>query len=65
MIIGMELKTGQHYWFRQKFEKIWRVCYVGEDPDGGQWLHAIDFRLEVAKMDPAAFEFTPLDPPAR
>lgn len=37
----MEIITGTHYWFRQHHEQIWRIGYVGEDPDHQQWLHIL------------------------
>ena len=61
---GHELKTGHHYWFRQTVEMIWRVCYIGEDHDGQQWLHAIDREPnKIFLMDLSQFDFVELESP--
>ena len=60
----VRLETGQHYWWMQKHELIWRVCYVGEDCDEAQWLHLVGMEpLEVAKMDLSCLEWVKLTPP--
>jgi len=54
----MKVETGKHYWFRHNFEKIWHVCYIGEDHDDNQWLHQIGCKpLEVTQSLLLAFEF--------
>lgn len=60
-----ELKTGKFYWFRHKVENIWRVGYVGQDPDENQYLYVtgLDKPWEVDKMDLSYFEFVLLEQP--
>lgn len=59
------LTTGKFYWFRQIHELIWRVGYVGEDPDENQYLHIVGLNKpwEVAKMDLAFFNFIEIEKP--
>jgi hypothetical protein len=59
------LVSGKFYWFRQKIENIWRVGYVGEDPDENQYLHVTGLNVpwEVNEMDLECFEFVLLESP--
>lgn len=59
------LITGKFYWFRQKYERIWRVGYVGEDPDENQYLYitGLNEPWEVSKMDLEYFTFIEIEKP--
>lgn len=40
----MILKSGNHYWWREKISNhigSWKVGYVGEDPENNLWFHMI------------------------
>lgn len=59
-----KLQTGKHYWFRDKKEQIWRIVYVGNDPDNAQWLHFIGSpALEVSRMKLGCFEWKEIPKP--
>ncbi|MFA5404536.1 MAG: hypothetical protein WC358_06345 [Ignavibacteria bacterium] len=53
------------YDFELPFEIIWRVGYVGEDPDENQYLHVTGLNVpwEVNEMDLECFEFVLLESP--
>ena len=60
----VRLKTGSHYWWRQKHERIWRVCYIGNDPDDNQWLHPIGSPpMKIADMDLSCFDWQEINQP--
>ena len=60
----VRLETGSHYWWRQKHERIWRVCYIGNDPDDNQWLHPIGSPpMKVADMDLSCFDWQEINQP--
>lgn len=59
------LVTGKFYWFRQIHEKIWRVGYVGEDPDENQYLYVIGISEPwiVSEMELEFFNFIEMETP--
>lgn len=60
----VRLKTGSHYWWRQKHERIWRVCYIGNDTDDNQWIHPIGSPpMKIADMDLSCFEWQEINLP--
>ena len=62
----VRLETGSHYWWRQNHERIWRVCYIGNDPDDNQWLHPIGSPpMKIADMDLSCFDWQEINQPNR
>lgn len=60
-----KLDTGTHYWWRQKWEKIWRVCYIAEDPDENQWLYPIDMPpMKVSDLTLDCFDWQKIEEPS-
>lgn len=60
----VQLETGSHYWWRHKLERIWRVCYIGNDHDDNQWLHPIDSPpTKLADMDLSCFDWQEIKQP--
>lgn len=53
------LETGKYYWCRQKHERIWRICYIGQDSDERQWYHLLGCgpAVEVSQMDLSYFDW--------
>jgi hypothetical protein len=53
-----KLETGSYYWQRHPLENIWRVGYVGEDPDGEQWWHLVGTdAIPLAQMNLEGFDW--------
>ena len=60
----VRLETGSHYWWSQKHERIWRVCYIGNDHDDNQWLHPIGSPpTKIANMDLSCFDWQQINQP--
>ena len=61
----MKLISGEHYWFQWKVENLWRVCYIGEDPDENQYLHHMigGEPWLVSNMNLSCFEFIKINQP--
>jgi hypothetical protein len=58
------LVTGTHYWFRQLPDPVWRIGYIGEDPDGKQWLHMIGIDpIKVSYMNLNLFQIKKVSTP--
>lgn len=59
----MNLEVGHWYWFRSKYEKIWRVCYVGQDCDEELHIHFPNTTLKLSRMILGDFDFVKLKEP--
>lgn len=56
------IESGKHYWIMLNQYHDWKCGYVGEDPDGNQWLHLIGVThpIEVKHLtDCRVIEITP------
>lgn len=64
----MKLKSGCHYWCRDKFPGytgVWKIAYVGQDPDDNLWFHMLGVQqaIEVSQMKLDRFEFKKIKKP--
>lgn len=61
---SITLKTGTHYWYRHKFEQVWRICYIGEDHDHNQYLHPIGSpAMQINDMQLESFDWREIQTP--
>jgi hypothetical protein len=63
----MRLKGGKYYWFRSKdrmIDPVWRVGYVGYDPDEQRWFYMMCCPpIKLSQMRLRDFEFIEIPKP--
>lgn len=64
----IDLITGKHYWYRNKktSDRIWRIAYIGNDPDDNQWFFSISCpEIKLSKMNIENFDWVEIKEPNR
>jgi len=60
---NFEPDAGKYYWAKNKHESVWRVWYIGLDPDDNKWVHQIDIKpLRLDDMDLSEYDIKEAKP---
>lgn len=60
------VEPGKYYWIRQKFEKIWRICYLSLDPDEKTFVTILGVKepIPLEQINLASFDIQSIAHPS-